>query len=65
MDNKELKKIYLFGGFLRDRIIETIHGEKTKVSDYDFIIRKEIYVLFKEELIKEKEKFEIDFKKTD
>ena len=37
------EKIYIYGGLLRDRLTESIHGISVKVSDYDFMIREDLF----------------------
>ena len=43
-------KLFLYGGFLRDRLAESVHGKQVKVMDYDFMIDEDYIDSFKEYL---------------
>ena len=51
------KTLYLYGGFLRDRLTETIHDRRIKISDYNFMISDDIFDDFKKILISKKDHF--------
>ena len=38
MNTFKKKKLYLFGGVLRDRLYDNVHDKRIKLSDFDFLI---------------------------